>query len=114
MHVHQNCKHAPRLKAKDTASESMHIPRASVHVDVQASTGIWTRACHSASQHKGHARGHAVLHASTRHMHACTPFCMPARGTCTPAHRSSRQHKAHARLQRGVLACTHLNHSCSA
>src|SRR5947199_6969553 len=97
-----------RLKAKDTASESLHIPRASVHVDVQASTGIWTRACHSASQHKGHARGHAVLHASTRHMHACTSFCTPARGTCTPARgtctpargtctparRSACQHKA--------------------
>src|SRR5437867_7695273 len=46
------------------------------------------------------------VQASTRLVHACSPACKPARGSCTHVLRRACQHKAHARMQSRVLACT--------
>ena len=46
------------------------------------------------------------VQASTRLVHACSPACMSARGSCTHVLRRACQHRADARMQSRVLACT--------
>src|SRR5437867_1869969 len=63
---------------------------------------------------------------STSHVHACSPACMPAQGSCTHVLRRARQHKTrarmffdvcqhktHARMFSGVYVSTRLMHACS-
>src|SRR5881296_933947 len=62
---------------------------------------------------RGYGRVHVILQASTRDMHAGTPFCMPARGTCTRARHSACQHEAHARLHVDLHASTRHMDACT-
>ena len=54
------------------------------------------------------------VHASTSHVHACSPACKPAQGSCTHVLRRASQHKTRARMFCGVQASTRLVHACSA
>ena len=54
------------------------------------------------------------VHVSTRLVHACSPACKPAQGSCTHVLRRASQHKTRARMFWGVQASTRLVHACSA
>jgi len=71
----------------------------SLHMLVDACTSDCKPARRRRKRARVFARMLAVVHAYTRHMHACSSMCMRARGTCTRARRC-------ARVQSRVLACT--------
>ena len=53
------------------------------------------------------------MHVSTSLVHACSPACMLAQGSCTHVLRRACPHKARARMFSGLHVRTRLVHACS-